>query len=169
MIQATGFCRIARRCVNTTAPLLQLLSAFCQRSKRTTLLFVVTGMIRFTPSSVAFCTTRSMRSPRDTPCTSATRERRLAVNRRCPLTATSSASLSMLRARCVLAAAAINESHCIADADPKNAHDAMGGFPRQGRRMPPVRARSTCTRVSRMPPFSMPSRATLNHESISSG
>ena len=41
-------------------------------SSRTTLRWLKTGMMRATPSSVAFCTMKSMRSPRGMHCTSVT-------------------------------------------------------------------------------------------------
>ena len=47
--------------------------AACAASSFTTLRSVITGTSRATPSSVAFCITRSMRSPRETPCTSVRR------------------------------------------------------------------------------------------------
>ena len=44
----------------------------CLSSSRTTLRWLTIGTIRATPSSVAFCTIMSMRSPRGTHCTSVT-------------------------------------------------------------------------------------------------
>ena len=46
--------------------------AACGSSRRTTLRWLKTGTMRATPSSVAFCTMKSMRSPRGMHCTSVT-------------------------------------------------------------------------------------------------
>ena len=61
-------------------------------SSFTTLRAVATGTIAATPSSVAFCTTRSMRSVRAMPCTSVTASGDSALAGAVPVTSISTAS-----------------------------------------------------------------------------
>ena len=75
--------RIARRPRSRSACQCSRLRSRCFASSLTTERSASTGTMRVTPSSVAFCTMRSMRSPRAMPCSSVICERRLALDGVC--------------------------------------------------------------------------------------
>ena len=111
---------IARQC----ADFLSRLAA----SSLTTLRAVATGTIAATPSSVAFCTTRSMRSARAMPCTSVNASGDSARAAAVPATSTSTVSRPKTRdPRGIVLAVAIEERQGIACLEAEDPTDVSRG------------------------------------------
>ncbi len=93
-----------------------------------------TGCSAATPSSVAFCTVKSIFSLEDTPCTSVTRKRRLALER--PVREHVHAHAQALDggdAPGILAAAPVEQRDFLARAQPQHVHRVVRGVVGQQR------------------------------------
>ena len=127
-------------------------------------------MIVRTPSSVAFCNVQSMRSPRETACTSVMRSGDsgspavLAPTRTLHAIARHREDLAP-----ILAAAAVERDDRRAFAQPQHARDVIGR--RLGQRQVRVRCQWLADVNARQShvAISMPSRAVMTRRSISSG
>ncbi len=138
-------------------------------SRRTTLRSVSTGTSPVTPSSVAFCITRSMRSPRETPWASVSEQRRLALQRALGADRDRHAAAGEgLDARGELAAGTVEERQLLAHAQPQHPQHVVGGGAGE------LHARAGGKRrlhehAAQAHASSMPSRATSTMRSISCG